>query len=168
MHTHITTSPRAPLRRLAYLIVLACVTSATAQPFTARVVHVGDGDSITVLSGTTESRLRLAEVDCPELNQPWGDSAKDFTISLVSGQIVTVTAEGHDRYGRTIAHVQTEDGADLNTELVRAGLAWHYKRYSTSTTLARLEYEARRDRRGLWKDPDPTPPWEWRRLHPER
>jgi len=159
---------RTSKRLLLSLAFLTTTYVAFAQTFTARVVRIGDGDTITVLNGTNQVRIRLAEIDCPELNQPWGRRAKDFTASLVFGHVVTITGEGGDRYGRTIAHVETEDGTDLNTELVHAGLAWHYKHYSRSATLARLEEEARRDHRGLWKDANPTPPWEWRRNYPER
>ena len=68
------------------------------------------------------------------------------------------------RYGRTVAVVILPDGRSLNAELVRAGLAWWYRRYAPDDeTLERLEREAREARRGLWGDPEPIPPWEWRR-----
>lgn len=69
-----------------------------------------------------------------------------------------------DRYGRLVGEVLLPDGRNLNHELVRAGMAWWYRRYAQEdTTLAQLEAEARAARRGLWRDPHPVPPWEWRR-----
>ena len=76
-----------------------------------------------------------------------------------------IIAQGSDPYGRTIAHVATQDGWDLNTGLLRAGLAWWYRQYSTDAVLGALELEARRAHRGLWADPDPIAPWTWRHSH---
>jgi endonuclease YncB( thermonuclease family) len=74
-----------------------------------------------------------------------------------------VRVRGRDRYGRTIGDVFLPDGRHLNQELVRAGYAWWYRRYSADQRLAALEGEARAARRGLWTDPNPQPPWEWRK-----
>ena len=60
------------------------------------------------------------------------------------------------------------DGRSLNQELVRQGMAWHYRRYAPhDSTLSRRESEARAARRGLWSQPNPVPPWEWRSRGPE-
>ncbi len=76
---------------------------------------------------------------------------------------VTAVVRDIDRYRRTIADVILSNGRILNVELVSAGLAWHYKAYSTDTTLARAEQKAREKKAGLWTDPYPIPPWDWRR-----
>lgn len=76
--------------------------------------------------------------------------------------MVIVRVKARDRYGRLVADVILPDGRVLNHELVRAGFAWWFRRYSTDTTLRDLEAEARADKRGLWADPKPVPPWEWR------
>ena len=70
-----------------------------------------------------------------------------------------------DRYGRLVARVILPDGRDLSVELVKAGLAWHYKKYSDDEELARLEDEVRKAKRGLWSEPEPVPPWEWRKAY---
>ena len=67
-----------------------------------------------------------------------------------------------DRYGRTIAFVFV-GSKDLNKELLKAGLAWHYKKYSRDPELAKLEFKARSKRVGLWKEPNQIAPWEWRK-----
>ena len=68
-----------------------------------------------------------------------------------------------DRYGRTVATVYLEDGRELNLELLKAGFAWHYKRYSNRQDYANAENQARAERLGLWAEKNLTPPWEWRR-----
>ena len=72
-----------------------------------------------------------------------------------------------DRYRRDLGHVYI-DKKHVNAELLKAGLAWHYKQYNKDSALARLETEARKQRRGLWADPKPLPPWDWRRKKNER
>ena len=84
-----------------------------------------------------------------------------LTAKLVAGKIVTIWPTDTDRYGRTVAFVFVED-KNVNKELLKAGLAWHYKKYSRDPEVAKLEFEARSNRRGLWKEAEPVPPWEWR------
>ncbi|MBP8304029.1 MAG: thermonuclease family protein [Phycisphaerae bacterium] len=131
--------------------------------FSGPVVHVADGDTIEVLHSGRPERIRLNAVDCPEQGQAFGTAARQFTSSLVSGQDVTVRSSGQDQYGRTIGDVLLPDGRSLNQELVRAGMAWWYRAYSNDRVLGDLESEARSERRGLWSDPHPTPPSQWRR-----
>jgi endonuclease YncB( thermonuclease family) len=81
--------------------------------------------------------------------------------------MVTVESTGRDRYGRLLATVRLPDGRSANEEIVRAGYAWWFRRYSRDRALARLEAEAREAHRGLWADPHPVPPWEFRRKRAE-
>lgn len=68
-----------------------------------------------------------------------------------------------DRYGRTVAEVILPDGRSLNREMVRRGLAWWYQRYAPGDlALERLEAGARDAGAGLWCQPNPVPPWNWR------
>ena len=132
--------------------------------FTGKVVGVTDGDTITVLHNGKGERVRLHGIDCPEKGQAFGTVAKQFTSALVFGKEVTVTVQDSDKYGRTIGEVTLLDGRVLNHELVKAGLAWWYRKYAPGdTTLEHLEAEARNAKRGLWVDPNPVPPWEWRK-----
>ncbi len=142
---------------------LALLTSQTlAADFTGRVVGVSDGDTITVLHNGKGERIRLHGIDCPEKRQAFGNRAKQFTSNLVFAKTVTVQGVDLDRYGRTVGMVLLPDGRSLNHELVSAGLAWMYRRYSNDQRLSDLEEEARVARRGLWADPHAVPPWEWR------
>jgi endonuclease YncB( thermonuclease family) len=102
-------------------------------------------------------------IDAPESKQPWGTRAKQFTGDLAVGKVVTVRVRDIDRYKRTVAEIILPDGRNLNQELVRAGMAWWYRQFAKGdTVLPELEREARAAKRGLWADPSPVPPWEWR------
>jgi micrococcal nuclease len=125
-------------------------------------VSVTDGDTIKVLKEGIQVKIRLAAIDCPEKGQPYGQAARKFTAGLVAGKIVKVWPTDTDRYGRTIAFVFV-GVVDLNKELLKAGLAWHYKQYSRDPELAKLEFEARSKKVGLWKEPDQVAPWKWRK-----
>ncbi len=153
-----------PITTLSLFFSLALITSqALAADFTGRVVGVADGDTITVLYNGKAERIRLHGIDCPEKRQAFGNRAKQFTSTLVFGNTVTVQVVDRDRYGRTVGVVLLPDGRSLNRELVRAGFAWWYWRYTPDgETLAQLEREARGAKRGLWGDPHAVPPWEWR------
>lgn len=142
--------------------LLCCVSFAAATSFTGKVVKVSDGDTIQVMHGGHAEKIRLAGIDCPENKQAFGQAAKRFTLDLAAQKIVTVKMETTDRYGRTVGEVILPDGRSLNRELVRAGYAWWYRKYSSDATLGLLESEAQAARRGLWADSSPVPPWDWR------
>jgi len=137
-----------------------------ARVFEAPVVAVSDGDTIVVRYAGKNLRVRLAEIDCPELKQPFGHAARAFTAQLVLDKIVRIEPKTVDDYDRVVARVKTSDGKDLGEELLRNGLAWWYSRYSRDRRLRALEAEARQAKRGLWADPDPIPPWLYRRMRP--
>jgi micrococcal nuclease len=150
------------------LILAVCALSVAADEWSGRVVGVTDGDTIRVLLNGHAVVVRLQGIDAPEKRQAYGERAKQVTAALAFDKTVTVRATGRDRYGRLLAEVILPDGRALNQELVRAGYAWWFRKYSTDATLARLEAEAREAHLGLWADPDPVPPWTWRRVHHDR
>ena len=133
-----------------------------AGSWEGKVVGIADGDTIKVLKDGKQVKIRLASIDCPEKGQPYSQAARKFTAKLVAEKIVKVWPTDTDRYGRTVAFVFVAD-KNLNKELLSAGLAWHYKRYSRDPELAKLEFKARSEKRGLWIEPNSIPPWEWRR-----
>jgi micrococcal nuclease len=163
------------LKRHTHSLLLAAGTllwslSASAQDeFRGKVVGVTDGDTIKVLRRGRQVRVRLSGIDCPEKRQAFGSRAKRYTSDLVFAKEVTVKVRDIDRYKRIVGEVVLKDGTNLNHALVRAGLAWWYRRYAPEDrTLERLEKDARKNKRGLWADPDPTPPWEFRRRRRKR
>lgn len=139
------------------------VSTSTQQENSYRVISIKDGDTIELLKDGKPLRVRLYGVDAPEKNQNFGTRARQFTSELVFGQAVQLQVKDTDRYGRTVGIIYLPDGRSLNKELVRAGFAWHYKAYSKDPALAALEIEAREARRGLWVDPSPTAPWDFRK-----
>jgi len=152
---------------LILVINLTAVAAAASDDLmTARVVGVADGDSITVLTpGDSPVVIQLYGIDCPETGQPFGESAKQFTSNQCFGKIILYRIVGIDILERSIALVFLEDGKELNLEILKAGLAWHVERYANRQDYAEAEEEARNTGVGLWAQPDPTPPWEWRREH---
>lgn len=154
---------RATSVALAFVaILLSCRPSAGHETFEGKVVGVADGDTLAVLDGTTQVRVRLHGIDCPERGQAFGAAAKRYASSLAFGKTVTVSSRGRDRYGRLLAEVVLPDGRSLNRELVAAGMAWHYARYSDDETLAKAERAARKARVGIWSEADPVAPWSFR------
>jgi len=145
---------------LAALFLL--ISQFVGRKVEGEVVRVLDGDTIEVMQGGKARRIRLHGVDCPEKRQPFGAAAKQFASSRCFGKVVTVKVVDKDRYGRAVGEVILPDGANLNRELVKAGLAWWYRQYSSDSTLGKLEEDARREKRGLWRDKSPVPPWEYR------
>ena len=149
---------------LASVVVLGGLrTNAHATgTFVGKVVAVQDGDTISVMRDGRAERVRVDGIDAPEGGQDFGNRAKQFLSGLVFGKIVEIEVRDTDRYGRTVGRVMV-DGRDAGLDVVRAGLAWHYVRYSSDPLLASAEREARVARRGLWVQPTPLAPWEFRR-----
>lgn len=146
------------------LVTLMSTGLAVGESFTGKVVNVTDGDTVVVLrEGNIQEKIRLAEIDCPEKSQAFGQRAKQFTLDKAALKNVTVEVRDHDRYGRTVGEVFLPDGKSLNRELVHNGYAWWYRRYSKDESLGELEAQARTARRGLWSDPAAVAPWDWRK-----
>lgn len=147
--------------RLLGVLFLA-LTIAT-NVFNAKVVKVTDGDTIVVLTDKNEQvKVRLEGVDCPELKQAFGMKAKQATSDLCFNKRVRVVKSGKDRYGRTLAFVYVGK-VSVNKELIKRGMAWHYKKYSKDPELAKLEVLARKANVGLWGQGKAVAPWAWRK-----
>lgn len=130
------------------------------------MVGVADGDTLTVLHDRTPVKVRLFGIDAPEKGQAFGQRSKQFASEAAFSKTVTIVEHGMDKYGRTLGDVILPDGSNLNQELVRAGLAWWYRRYAPNdATMQELEQHARAEKAGLWVDKEPVPPWEWRKLN---
>ena len=130
-----------------------------------KVVSVADGDTITVLNGKAQIRVRLYGIDTPEKKQPFGNAAKKFTLAMVAGKSVEVEDMDIDKYGRTVGLVSL-GSTSLNEELIKNGYAWVYRKYcrhSMCSDWYLLEEEAREGKVGLWRDGNPVAPWDWRR-----
>jgi len=137
---------------------------ADAATITGKVVKVVDGDTIDVLQDRQTLRIRLNGIDAPESGQAYGKRAKQFVLELAAQKMVKVEVFEKDRYGRSVGDVILPDGQNLNREIVRAGYAWWFRKYSKDQSLGKLEEEARKARRGLWQDKNPMSPWGWRKM----
>lgn len=142
---------------------------AWAGTLQGHVIHVADGDTVTVLDSKHQQiRVRIGGIDAPERRQAFSTRSHENLSKLVRRQIVTVEWYKKDRYGRLVGTVYVR-GVDVGLQQIRAGLAWHYKHYEREQTpedrarYAAAENEARARRIGLWLDREPVPPWEWRR-----
>lgn len=145
------------------LLLTGIALSQERETLQGKVIDVIDGDSIVVLTPENkEVKVRLEHIDAPERNQKFGREATHYLFDKIYGRDVDIVTKGTDRYSRTIASIYWL-GENLNKALVREGLAWHYKKYSNDEEYAILEQEARRDKRGLWSQENPTPPWLFRR-----
>jgi len=134
--------------------------------FTGKVVGLADGDSFVMIVNNREVRVRMHGIDAPERRQDYSRKAKEFLSRMIYGKTVRVETVDIDRYGRVVGEVYV-DGKHVNAEMVKNGYAWHYKHYSNNKDLARWEDSARRHHLGLWQQPHPVPPWEWRKMKRE-
>lgn len=129
-----------------------------------RVVGITDGDTFKGLTNEKqEIRFRIYGIDAPEKNQAFGTRSKQYLSDLIFGKTVVIKVQSRrDRYGRPIVWVYTPAGKDVSAEMLKAGMAWHYKRYDSSPEYARYETNARKSRIGLWADKNPLAPWDFR------
>lgn len=148
---------------LLSLPLLLCGTAA-AQTFRVKVVKVSDGDTFTGLNrDKLQLRFRLLGIDAPEKSQAFGAKSRSLLSELIFGDTITVDVRRTDGYGRFLTYVRTADGRDVSLEMLRAGLAWHYTQYDSSEEYGAAEAEARAHRKGLWAEPAPVAPWEFRK-----
>lgn len=148
----------------AWLIALP----AWADTLRGVVIVVIDGDTVLFKPDHYGARsraflkLRLADIDAPEKDQVGGEAATRALASLVLKQVVEVEIVATDVYGRAIAHLQ-RGTTQVNPEMVRLGHAWVTTRGRTPPALDEALDQAHRAKRGIWSEPDPVPPWVWRR-----
>lgn len=143
---------------------LVLVSSAYASELNCLVVALSDGDTFTCLDfAKQQHKIRLANIDTPEKNQPYGAKAKQVLSALIFNKHVLIETQGFDRYGRAIGLVH-EDGINVNREMVARGAAWVYPKYNQDLSLPNIEREARAANIGLWALDQIVPPWEWRAL----
>ena len=161
----VSAAPPAPIHAPSTQSAARSLTKALE----GKVVSIADGDTITVLdSGEKQHRIRLTGIDAPESGQAFGTRSRQRLADLVFGKQVIVEYDKKDRYRRTLGKVIV-DGRDANLEQIKSGMAWHYKYYESEQppedrkTYAEAEVEARAAKRGLWVDPNPVPPWDFRR-----
>ena len=138
-------------------------SQAWAETLNGTVISIASGDTFILKTSAGEEKIRLEGIDCPEMEQPFGDKAKQFTASKILNKQVEAEIISRDNYNGTWAVVYTSDGKSLNQELLKVGLAWWYHKYSDDQSLGELETKARLKHRGLWNQIAPIAPWDFRR-----
>jgi len=130
-----------------------------------KVIGIIDGDTYDILDGKKVIRVRMDGIDAPEKGMPYNKVSKKYLSDLIYDKIIQVKMGEIDKYGRTIAQTYLLDGTDVSLEMIRAGLAWHFKKYSSNEQYSKTEVDARENKLGLWKESNPISPWEVRMLH---
>ncbi|MGN2498866.1 thermonuclease family protein [Serratia nevei] len=156
------------LKKSIMLITLLVTTFCSAKEIQGRVIRVLDGDTIEIKTLPEKLpvyevpvRIRLLNIDAPEKGQPFGRWSTEQLKSMVAGKAVTVIYDETDRYGRVLGRI-TVNGYDVNRAMVRVGAAWVYERYNMDKDLNSVQHEAQLQKRGLWVEKNPMPPWVWR------
>lgn len=148
-----------------FIFLFAILPILVIAQLKGKVVRIADGDTFTLL--TEENRqvkVRLYGIDCPEKAQDFGQVAKQFLSNQIFGKQVEVHEKNIDRYGRTIGIVFTDNPINVNEALIKVGLAWYYSDYDKNhPAWDSLEKQAREKKIGLWSQPNPIAPWNFRR-----
>lgn len=144
------------------LFVALAFNNSIPDELNGNAVKISDGDTFTLLTpGKAQVKIRLSGIDAPEKGQDYWIVSRDFLGKMLSGQLLRVRITGKDKYGRLIGDVYAGK-LWVNSEMIEAGLAWHFLKYSSNPDLAKAEASARAHHAGLWKQPSPTPPWDYR------
>ena len=125
-------------------------------------IRVVDGDTIRAEAKGKEIKIRLVEIDAPEMNQPFGAQSKNFLNRLLYGKDVTLISQGEDRFGRTLGEIYA-NGDSANALMIKSGFAWVYDRYVKDSSLYKYQDQAKAENLGLWRAKDPIAPWVWRK-----
>ena len=150
---------------VAWIILLIWANTAAAEEYNAKVIVVIDGDTLVVLHNNAKVKIRLANIDAPEKDQPFGMDARQVMVEMADKKMAHIDSKAVDKYGRSIALV-TVGGLNVNEEMVKRGMAWDYSHYKPGRVYMALQSEAQQARRGLWSQHNPIAPWVWRKTHP--
>ena len=134
------------------------------EEYSVKVVGISDGDTFTGLTNDNQQiKCRIYGIDAPEKKQAFGNLSKQTLSDLIFRKQVQIKIQNKDRWQRAIVWVFTSDKKDISAEMLKAGMAWHYKKYDNTEEYAELENKARADKKGLWADNKPIAPWEFRK-----
>ena len=157
------TETKKTLRVIILLLLWALLPfSSPANTLEGQVVAIADGDTLTVLStDNQQTKVRLDSIDAPEKKQPFGTASKKTLSELVFNKQVVIDSSKIDRYGRTVGTVWV-DGLLVNLEMIKTGMAWVYRMYASHQAYYAAEEIAKGKKIGLWSQPNPVPPWDFR------
>ena len=150
--------------RLFLFLLLGIASAVYAEEFDARVIAVMDSDTVLVLRDGNKIKVRMANIDAPELEQAHGKESRQSLVERVLQKQGRIKSQAVDSYGRMIAELSV-DGRSVNEEQLQNGMAWEYSHYHSNKRLLSLTREAQQAQRGLWGKPAIAPE-QWRRTHP--
>lgn len=145
------------------MALLVCAISG-AETITGYVIRVSDGDTFTLLlENDSRERVRLYGIDAPESEQVFGHESRNFLARMINRKQVTVSYTQRDKYGRILGNISTDAISDVNLEMLKSGMAWHYSYFDNTPSYKESAAKARESKIGLWADPNPINPYEWRK-----
>ena len=133
------------------------------------IINVVDGDTAHLLNDNQEKlKVRLHHIDAPELDQYYGKESKFALEQLILNKKVTVISDKKDKYKRLLGVISLDE-VDVNLEMIKAGAAWHFKKYAKFDQAQEQyqiydenEHQAKLKKIGLWKE-KAISPWLWRK-----
>ena len=147
------------MNKLIIFLVFFLINLHADSYFVTKVI---DGDTIEVRQEKRNYKVRLSEIDAPEINQRFGTESKNFLASLILNKEIELIYITEDRYGRIVAKIY-RDNKDINRSMVRNGLAWVYDYYVEDQSLYNDQNLAKKNSFNIWSEASPTPPWVFRR-----
>ncbi len=148
--------------KFIYLLLLSLNAAFLISYTPLENIRVVDGDTIRAEAKGREIKIRLVEIDAPEINQPFGAQSKNFLNRLLNEKDVTLISQGEDRYGRVLGEIYA-NGESANALMIKSGFAWVYDRYVKDSSLYKYQDQAKAENLGLWRAEDPIAPWVWRK-----
>ncbi len=158
---------------LIFISIIACTSKSGKIPslekgstVSGKVISIIDGDTYDVLIQDNKTiRVRMEGIDAPEKGMPFYQKSKKYLSDLCFGKQIKFKVTGVDNHERILAYSFLEDGKELSQEMIKAGYAWHFKKYNSDIVLSNLEIEAKNLKKGLWSEENPMTPWTNRSLH---
>ena len=150
------------MKQFIYLLGLCLAANFLSTYTPLENIRVVDGDTIRAEAKGQEIKIRLVEIDAPEMNQPFGAQSKNFLNRLLYEKNVTLIAQGEDQYGRVLGNLFSNE-LNVNMLMVKFGFAWVYDKYAKNSSLYKYQDQAKTENLGLWRAKNPIAPWVWRK-----
>ena len=155
------------MKNLPFIFLLGCLSGSSIalgdETVDGKVTRIIDGDSILVTdSKSVEYEVQLEGIDAPEIKQDFGKESTEGLSKLLKDKTVRITWKSKDNFERLLAQVYDGD-KHINMEMIKTGMAWHFKRYNQDEELAKAETAAKEAKKGLWAKESPVAPWDYRK-----
>lgn len=146
------------------IVILSFTLNVLSQNNSYKVIAIIDGDTYDIVKNKQKIRIRIDAIDAPERGMAYYKISKNHLSKLIFGKLVTIKEISKDWHGRIVGKTYLSNKTDVSAEMLKNGMAWHYKKYSSDAILAALENQAKKQKLGLWKDTNPIAPWDIRKM----